>query len=78
MKIMFKRCTLKNMRIISLNNSLIFAASVAMYLHTHALIKLHIAAIVYYINTLDSQLCRRGRGVPTILYVWVGRFFIKL
>ena len=26
-------------------------------------------AIVYYINTLDIQLCRRGRSVPTILYV---------
>ena len=23
----------------------------------------------YYISTFDSQLCRRGRGVPSILYV---------
>ena len=31
---------------------------------THALIKLHIAAIVYYINTLDIQSSGRGRGGP--------------
>ena len=36
---------------------------------THGVILLPIPAIVYYINTLDSQICRRGRGVPTILYV---------
>ena len=43
--------------------------------HTHGVILLPIPAIVYYINTLDIQLCRRGRGVPTILYV--GEVFYK-
>ena len=47
-------------------------------LHTHGVNNLPIPAIVYYINTLDIQLCRRGRarrGVPTILYV--GEVFYK-
>ena len=42
---------------------------------THGTNNLPIPAIVYYINTLDSQLCRRGRGVPIILYV--GEVFYK-
>ena len=32
-------------------------------------------AIDNYIHTLDIQLCRRGKGVPTILYV--GDVFYK-
>ena len=45
-------------------------------LHTgHGVILLPVPAIVYYINTLDIQLCRRGRGVPAILYV--GDVFYK-
>ena len=36
---------------------------------THRVNNLPIPAMVYYINTLDIQLCRRGRGVSTILYV---------
>ena len=45
--------------------------------NTHGVNNLPIPAIVYYnINTLDSQLCRRDRGMPTILYV--GDVFIKL
>ena len=42
---------------------------------THGTNNLPIPAIVYYINTLDIQLCRRGKGVPTILYV--GDVFYK-
>ena len=47
-------------------------------LATHGVILLPISAIIYYINrynTLDSQLCRRGRGLPKILYV--GDVFYK-
>ena len=32
--------------------------------HTHGLIKLFIAAMAYYINTLDSQSSKRGRCGP--------------
>ena len=39
------------------------------FLYTHALIKLHIAATVYYINTLDIQSSGRGRGGPNFLKV---------
>ena len=35
------------------------------YTHGDGVNNLPIPAIVYYINTLDSQICRRGRGVPT-------------
>ena len=36
--------------------------------YTHGIILFPIPAMVYYINDLDNQLCRRGRGVPKILY----------
>ena len=41
--------------------------------HTHGLIKLFIAAMAYYINTLDSQSSGRGRGGPN--YFKVGDLF---
>ena len=40
---------------------------------THALIKLFIAAMAYYINTLDSQSSGRGRCGPN--YFKVGDLF---
>ena len=40
-----------------------------MTITTHALIKLHIAAIVYYINSLNIQSSGRGRGRPNFLKV---------
>ena len=43
---------------------------------THGVNNLPIPAIVYYINTLDIQLCKRGRGVSTILNV--GDVFYKI
>ena len=45
-------------------------------LFTQGVNNLPIKAIFYYINTLDIQLCRRGRAMSTILYF--GDFFIKL
>ena len=44
-------------------------------MYTHGIILLPIPAMVYYINDLDNQLCRRGRGVPKFLYV--GEVFYK-
>ena len=41
--------------------------------YTHGLIKLFIAAMAYYINTLDSQSSGRGRGGPN--YFKVGDLF---
>ena len=41
--------------------------------YTHGLIKMHIAAMAYYINTLDSQSSERGRGAPN--YFKVGDLF---
>ena len=40
---------------------------------THELIKLFIAAMAYYINTLDSQSSGRGRCEPN--YLKVGDLF---
>ena len=45
------------------------------YLCTHGLIKLFIAAMAYYINTLDSQSSGRGRYEPN--YFKVGDLFEK-
>ena len=42
-------------------------------MYTHGLIKMHIAAMAYYINTLDSQSSGRGRGRPN--YFKVGDLF---
>ena len=47
-----------------------------MYTHGVKAVTKLFPAIVYYINTLDNQLCRRSRGVPSILYV--EDVFIKL
>ena len=44
--------------------------------NTHGLIKMHIAAMAYYINTLDSQSSGRGRGGPN--YFKVGDLFYKI
>ena len=41
--------------------------------HTHALKNLHIPAIAYFINTLDSQSSERGMGGPN--YFKVGDLF---
>ena len=41
--------------------------------YPHELIKVHIAAMAYYINTLDSQSSGRGRCGPN--YLKVGDLF---
>ena len=45
--------------------------------HTHGPINLPIAAIAYFINTLDSQSSERGRGGPKLFQSW-GPFLQKM
>ena len=45
---------------------------------THPFNNLPIPAIVYFINTLDSQTSERDKGKPTFLSCMLGTFFAKL
>ena len=45
------------------------------HLSTHGLIKLFIAAMAYYMNTLDSQSSGRGRDGPNLNFFKVGGLF---